>query len=133
MADDSNALASYIKSRRVSGEFTPCSYYGPDEDALMFYFRNDPDYAKRINKWLTLYLSMESDELVGCQIKGVARVLEDIGSFGIDVTHKTVKLTIVFLAFLGAASDDPEARDYYRQLGEAASETDSDLEVPELV
>ena len=131
MANDRDALMSYVKSRRVSDSFTPCAYYGPEEDALMFYFRNDPDYSRRINKWLTLYLAMDSDELVGCQVKGVGRVLEDIGSFGVDVTHKKVNVRIIFLAFLGAAIDDPKARDIYKQLGEAAA--DSEVEVPELV
>ena len=133
MADETIALMSYLHSRPMEDQFRPCVYYGPEEDAVMFYFRDDADYAKRMNEWLTLYLSIDSDELVGCQIKGVGRVLEDIGYFGVDVTHKKIKLQIVFLAFLGAAADDPVAREYYRKLGEAATETNTELVIPELV
>ena len=133
MADDGCSVASYIKSLSVADEFQPCAYYGQEEDAVVFYFEADPDYAKRINKWLTLYLSIDSDELVGCQIKGVRRVLEDMASFGIDVKHGKVKLTVLFLAFLSSASDDPVARDYYRALGQAAKDTKSELEIPRAV
>jgi len=43
MADQSTELTAYIKSHPPVGEFLPCAYYGPEGDALMFYFRNDPD------------------------------------------------------------------------------------------
>ena len=124
MANTTDALMSYLRSRPVSTTFTPCAYYGSEEDAMVFYFRNGPDYAKRVNEWLTLYLSMEDGELLGCQVKGIARVLEDIGHFGVDITHGSIKVSILFLAFLGSASEDPGAREYYRQLGEAARETE---------
>ncbi len=133
MADETKALMSYLRSRTISDEFKPCAYYGPEEDAVNFFFRDEADYAKRVNEWLTLYLSIDTDELVGCQIKGVGRVLEDMGHFGIDVTHRRVKLRIVFLAFLSSATDDPVAREYYRRLGKAAAETDPELEIPKLV
>ncbi|MFV2067340.1 MAG: ExbD/TolR family protein, partial [Pirellulales bacterium] len=50
---------------------------------------------------------------------------------GIDVKHGKVELTVVFLAFLSSASEDPVARDYYRALGEAAKNAKSELELPE--
>jgi len=131
MADESAALISYVRSRQVSEEFKPCAFYGREEDALVFYFRNDPDYAKRVNKWLTLYLAMDSNELVGCRVKGVRRVLEDIGNFGIDIGHKKVKLRILFLALLGAVP--AEAKEDFLKIGKAATETDPELEIERAV
>lgn len=131
MADESAALISYVRSRQVSKEFKPCAFYGREEDALVFYFRNDPDYAKRVNKWLTLYLAMDSNELVGCRVKGVRRVLEDIGNFGIDIGHKKVKLRILFLALLGAVP--AEAKQDFLKIGKAATETDPELEIERAV
>ncbi len=131
MADTTNSLMSYLQSRNIAATFEPCAYYGPEEDAVIFYFRNDPDYAKRINKWLTLYLSMDNGELVGCQIKGVGRVLEDLGAFGVEVAHKEVELRILFLAFLKTATDDPRARKYYRELGQVITESNPKLEIPQ--
>ena len=133
MADQSDELIAYVKSHPPVGEFRPCAYYGPDEDAMMFYFRNDPDYAKRINSRVTIYLSMESNDLVGCQIKGVGRVLRELGQFDIEIRHGKIKLKIVLLAFLDRMLELPDTRDVYREVFRRATETDVDLEVPGLV
>ena len=100
MADQSSELIEYIKSHPPVGEFVPCASPGPEEDALMFYFRNDPDYAKRINSRVTIYLSEDTDELVGCQIKGVGHVLQELGQLDVTIKHGQVKLAIVLLAFM---------------------------------
>jgi hypothetical protein len=126
-------LIAYIKSHPPAGEFRPCAYYGPDEDALMFYFRNDPDYAKRINSRVTVYLSTDTHELVGCQIKGVGRVLRELGDFDVTIKHGKIKLKIVLLAFMDRMLELPDTRDVYREVYRRASETDVDLELPELV
>lgn len=131
--DDSEALIDYISRHTTSGEFRPCAYYGGEEDALVFYFRNEPDYAKRLNRRVTIYLSMETDELVGCQIKEVRSVLEDIGAFDVKIEHGKIKLSVVLLPFLGTVLDDPDARRLYRELGRAAAEYDPEISLPELV
>jgi hypothetical protein len=131
--DESEALIEYVRTHSAAGEFKPCAFYGDEEDALVFYFRNDPDYAKRINRRVTLYLSMETNELVGCQIKEVRSVLEDIGAFDIKIKHGKVKLSLILLPFLGTVLDDPNARQLYRELGRAASEYDPEVSLPELV
>ena len=130
MASQADALMSYIDSRPVAVEFKPCAYYGEDEDAVIFYFRNEADYAKRVNKWLTLYLAMDTKELVGCQIKGVRHVLDNLGTFGIEVEHGRVKVSVVFFAFLGALPDDPEAQASFSILAQAAMDSKAELEMP---
>ena len=105
MADQSAELIVHILSHPPKGAFIPCAYYGEEEDALMFYFRNDPDYAKRVNSRVTVYLSEETDELVGCQIKGVGRVLRELGELDLTIKHKGVKLKVVLLAVMEPMSD----------------------------
>lgn len=131
MADQSNDLTRYVEEHPPSGPFSPFSSYDAEEDTLTFYFRNDPDYSKRVDDILTVHLALDSNDLVGCEIKGVRRILEDIGSFRLMVGDRRVKLVFVFLALVGAGDD--RTRDLYRKLGEAAAETDAELEVPELV
>jgi len=133
MADQSAEMIAYIKSHPPTGEFRPCAHYRPEEDALMFYFRNDPDYAKRINSRVTVYLSMDTNELVGCQIKGVGRVLRELGEFDVTIKHGKIKLKIVLLAFMDRMLELPDTRDVYREVYRRAAETDVDLEVSELV
>jgi len=133
MADQSAELIAYIKSHPPVGEFAPCAYFGQEEDALMFYFRNDPDYAKRVNSRVTIYLSEENNELVGCQIKGVGRVLRELGQFDVTIRHGRVKLSLVLLAFMDGMLAGDETREVYREVYRRAAEADVELEVPELV
>jgi hypothetical protein len=132
MADQSAELIAHIKSHPPVGEFTPCAYYGAEEDALMFYFRNVPDYAKRINSRVTIYLSMDDGEMVGCQIKGVGRVLRELGELDVTIKHGKVKLKIVLLACMECMLDRADTRDIYREVYKRATEADVDLEMPEL-
>jgi len=132
MADQSRELIEHIKSHPPTSAFHPCARYGPEEDALMFYFRNDPDYAKRINSRVTVYLSMDDHEMVGCQIKGVKRVLDELGAVDITIKHGRVKLQIVLLALMDSLVEREETRSFYREVLRKAKETDVDLEIAEM-
>lgn len=128
--DQSHELIEHILSHPPRGEFKPCAYYGPDEDALMFYFRDEPDYAKRLNSRVTVYLSIDTDEVVGCQIKGVGRVLDELGTFDVTVQHGKVKLMCVLMALVDSFAEQPEnVRDVFRKASRRAVQDDVDLEV----
>lgn len=131
MATDWNEMRDNFLGETAGKTFRPCAHYDPDSDCVTFYFSNEPDYAKRLNSRVTIYLSDESDELVGCRVKGVRAVLEDIGSFDVSISHGKVKLTILFVAFHAVFGSDPESRNVYRKIGQAASESDLELELPE--
>jgi hypothetical protein len=132
MADPNSVdLKSFFESLppKSRGAFKPTAHYGEEEDALIFYFRDDPDYAKRINKRVTIYLSLDSDQLVGCEIKGVRHVLEDLGSFDVAINHKDATLQMLFMAYLGTL-DSPDDRKVFRGLAKEAIK--SKLKIPQL-
>jgi hypothetical protein len=130
MADQSAELIAYVQSHVPAGAFSPCAYYGAEEDALMFYFRNAPDYAKRLNARVTIYLSLDDHEMVGCQIKGVGRVLRELGELDVTIRHGKLKLKMLLLAFLEPMMERPETREVYREVYRQAEAADVDLEVP---
>jgi hypothetical protein len=132
MATGANDLIQFVEENWPTGEFVPYTQYGAEEDALIFYFRDDPDYAKRLNKRVTVFLAVDSHELVGVQIKGVRSVLEDIGWFDVAVNHKGTKLKMLFLAYLGTLDEDPEARKVYRELFKIPDGSLADVNVPEI-
>jgi len=132
MADQSAELIAHIMSHPPIGKFRPCAYYGVEEDALMFYFRDEPDYARRVNSRITIYLSMHDHELVGCQIKGVGRVLRELGKFDVTIKHGKVKLQFVLLAFMDSMLEGPETQEVYREVVRRAREKDVELEMPEM-
>lgn len=118
MATDSIELSEYLSQNppEIHGDFRTCVYYGEEEDALTFIFRPDAEYARRLNSRVTAYFSMESNRLVGCQIKNVKRVLNDIGWFDVQLKDKDSKLTFLFILCLGTFLKDPEATDEYKNL-----------------
>ena len=51
----------------------PC--ISPEADGLTAYFKFDSDYSQRLTDHVTLYRSTGSDEIIGCRIKGISRIL----------------------------------------------------------
>jgi hypothetical protein len=58
---------------------------------------------------VTVFLSLATNELVGCRVKGVAGILEDLPNF-IKIDHGGAKLSILFLSFRGGARNEEERR-----------------------
>jgi hypothetical protein len=118
-------------SQNKPGEFSPRPFYSRDGDSLLFHFRPEASYAERIDQFCTLYRTIESDELTGCQIKGVQCILKRLGDFGIRITdNKTVDLRIIFLGY--RASVDESTQQELEKLLEAAEESGAYLDVDEL-
>jgi hypothetical protein len=63
---------------------------------------------------------LETKEVVGCRIKGIAGLLEDLPNY-IQVNHAGIELSVIFLAFRGSAADDKES-ETINGLARAASE-----------
>lgn len=132
MAEESINLMAYFSGTpaiKADGPFEPVAYFGAEEDALLFYFRNEPDYAKRLNSRVTAYLAMSDDSLVGCQIKGVQSAIDDLGAFDISLSDGKTKLRMLFMAFWGTVADDPEARSVFREVVKAAAQADLTVEL----
>ena len=116
-------VTDFIKNVKASSKpFQPYAYYGKEEDALKVYFSDEQDYAKRLNSRVTVYLSLETDEIVGVQIKNVRQVLEDIGSYDIAIQHGKLKVQLLFLAMRGEIIEHEQDREFFRKLGAKASE-----------
>jgi hypothetical protein len=111
MAED---LMTYLSGRKAHG-FEPRPFYSPDGDFLTFYFRGDEHYAERVDELLTIYLSMDGDELIGCKIKGVRRILDTLGKFGVEVSGQDMQLSFLFLP--GASMLEDERRKRYEEIG----------------
>jgi hypothetical protein len=110
-------LSEYLRERKGGGgdNFRPVPHYFPDGDFLTYHFRDEPCYARRVDDLLTVYLSMQTHEPVGCKLDGVARILRQAGDFGVSVGDGNVKLG--FFLFLGAArARDADRRRHYEEL-----------------
>jgi hypothetical protein len=123
-----DSLESFLKSNKPQG-FTPRPYYSAEGDSLTFFFADTAYHAERIDDFLTVYLSTSSKRLIGCQVKGVPKVLELLGDFGISISDNHVQLTMIFMACM-AQTHNEDAKDKYRELGKVAAESNASVELP---
>ena len=113
-------LMELLEANPPADEFTPYCHFSREADALTFYFNDTPDYSKRLTDHVTLFLSIETDEVVGCRVKGVSGIIEDLPNY-IHTKHDGIQLSIVFLSLHGAM-DNGDARQVMNRLGREASE-----------
>lgn len=106
MAAESVDLNDFLDKTRLDGDFKPYMYYGQEEDSLTLYFKPDADYARRLNSRVTAFYSLEDNSLVGCSIKSIRRVLDDIKWFDVQIEDEQSKLKMLFVAHLGAATEE---------------------------
>lgn len=63
-----------------TGHFEPFVFHNKAGDCFEFFVTQDDYYAARVDDYLTLYLEMETDEIVGFVIKNVKRIIEKLSS-----------------------------------------------------
>ena len=111
-------LIDYLKENKPK-RFVAKPYYSSVGDSMTFYFKDEASYAARVDEFLTVYLSIKSGEMVGCQVKGVARILKILGEFGCVIEARSVKLGMFFMACM-AETPLEQAKEQYRTLGRIA-------------
>lgn len=117
MAEETTRLTDFLSSvPEFEGEFNPYAYYGQEEDVLKIYFKPDADYAKRLNSRVTAYYSLEDNSLVGCAVKSVRSVLDELKWFDVEITDDKTRLKMVFFAQLGSLEKE-EQRQTFREIG----------------
>lgn len=110
-------LMQFLRENPPAKQFTPYCHLNKKSDSLTVYFEGDADYSERLNDHVTLYRSLETKEVVGCRIKGIDEILEDLPNY-LQVNHDGVQLSIIFLAFRGGAKDS----EIINNLAKAATE-----------
>ena len=112
-------LMQFLKDSPPAKQFVPYCHVSKEADSLTVYFEGDADYSKRLCDHVTLYLSLETDEIVGCRIKGISGLLADLPNY-VQINHGKVQLSVIFLAFRGGANE--EASKAINDLARVASE-----------
>jgi hypothetical protein len=113
-------VGSLLQELAIAKSFTPYVEFSERADAINVYFRPDPEYSKRLNDHVTLFLSLSDNRIVGCRIKGISGILEDLPNY-LDINHDGVKLSFVFMSFSGGAQDE-DARKAINELAKEAGD-----------
>lgn len=114
---------TFFKENTPSGAFQPYSYFSAESDTLTIYFADEPDYSKRLTDHITILLSTESDEPIGCRVKGVSRIVSHLPNYIHVKNGSGTKVSHILLTFIGNA--DEETRTAIDEIAKKA--TDHDL------
>lgn len=120
MADQLTEYVNTLKPRR----FKSHPFYSKDGDFLTYFFSGQDSFAERVDDILTVYRHMETREVVGFKLKGVAHLLRSLGSFEFEVVNGRGEVLLSMLLMLapytapaGSASADLPI---YKDLAERA-------------
>ena len=77
----------------IAGEpvehFEPFAFHNTAGDCIEFFVAQEDYFVERIDDYLTLYLDMDTEQIVGFVIKNVKRILERLAS------HKTATAFVI--------------------------------------
>ena len=113
-------LKQMLEDEVGNGEFRPYCITSAEADALTAYFKGDADYSQRLTDHVTLFRSLDTNEIVGCRIKGISGILEDLPNF-LHVDDHGTKLSMIFWSFRGGVDDD-QLRNAFKQLAAAGGD-----------
>jgi hypothetical protein len=103
----------------MAESFRPYHHFSPEADALTVYFKPDQDYSKRLTDHVTLYLSVDTGEIVGCRLKGISGIIEDLPNY-LHIDHGGARISVLFWAFRGGVLDE-DVRKTLNELARATS------------
>lgn len=110
--------------------FRPCVNYDPDGDCLEFFGENEPFLAERLDKWVTVYRSRSTSQIIGSLIKNVRELVATYPALKIDIENGPVRLAHILLAPSFTASTKPTYL-VYRQIIEKAQSANVEASLSE--
>lgn len=123
----------------VSPNPTDCHIrYDSDGDILEFVLSRESFFARRINRWVTVYFAQESSQPIGCVLKDFSKVLRNIvkkiPGFEAELQRNNVKLNRLLSAQMWAFPADqvPELAPLLSSLRDKADRSDLEAPVPAL-
>lgn len=111
--------------------FDPQPWYNQYGDCVVFHASEEEAYADRIDLILTLYRSVETDEVIGFQVKGVRAIVELSGFNGFAISTKTkdgnvneisISLLLIAAACKGGTGDAERRIKAYAEAANMAGE-----------
>lgn len=126
----------------VAGEpvatFQPFTFHNTDGDCIEFFVSSEDYFAERIDDYLTLYLDIDTEQIVGFVVKNVKRILADLScnraALAFVVDDGRVRLRSLFVALfsdskLEAQKQDIIVREYSKVVNLAESHRLDEIEL----
>ena len=138
MTDEEYANAVFEIMTQEQGEFAPFILPNEDGDCVEFFVSPNDYNAKRIDDYLTLYLDVDSKEVVGFVIKNITRILNRVAAQQADyafvIRDGEVRLEALFTAmFLGDERRGTYVQEYYRVVDIAQQHRLDKVRIPSIL
>lgn len=85
--------------------FVSKPHYFADGDFLTYFINDRECVAERVNELLTIYVDEQTGDLVGCKVKGIAKLMLTIRRLSIDIDDGKTRLGLLFLSLVANSSD----------------------------
>ena len=92
----------------------PVAYHDPDGDCIEVLVEPGRFYSERIDDLVTVYYSEENEEIIGCLIKGIKRVLDANPKTQIVIQAGRIRLSEFFI--VGFLTQDNADMHMYQKL-----------------
>lgn len=127
-------------TKQAPERFKPRPYYDADSDSVTLFITDEESYRERIDGYLTVYRSLKSNDVVGCHVKCVKKMLATVQAFDVDIETSKLSLGLLLLAVPWAELQDQEeplrfhSRVYREAVTALAKSAESTrVKIPELV
>lgn len=110
------ALNKYLAGK--TPKFSDVPWYNVDGDCIFALFKNSNTYDERVDGILTVFRDMESDEVVGCQIKGIKNLLKDAEKLGIFISDKPIFSVLILASYFVTEKDQTAIPDRHTLYGD---------------
>jgi hypothetical protein len=102
LSDTDFAQEIFNIANNLAQPFHPFVFYNKAGDCIEFYVSQNDYYAERIDDYLTLFLDMDTDEIVGFMVKNIKQILNKIDTsklaWSFIVNDDEVQLGVLFTA-----------------------------------
>ena len=108
--------------------FNPSAEYDPDGDCLEFFISDEPFWADRLDKWVTVYHGRDSNDIVGSLIKNVRELISTFPGIDIDIEGGRIQLSHILRAPAYSSGDEVK-RQVYKAVIRMADDSRVDAEL----
>ncbi|MBK9387281.1 MAG: hypothetical protein IPN34_20895 [Planctomycetes bacterium] len=114
-------------------KFEPYVDYDRETDCLEVMLRGDMAVAERVDQYLTVYWGEDDrDALMGCEFKGVQRLLQQVGACGFEIKRAgRLKLEAVISAYRLVRPETIPVRSYHKLMG-FAKQREGEIELEQV-
>lgn len=108
--DTMEKFKEYILENQTP-KFVARPFYLEEADTVFFFFENSDCFARRVDELLTVYLNSESESLVGVEIKGIKRLLNQFSVQDVETDFRNI-----FIAYMGQKNPHAENNRYLKEI-----------------